>query len=225
MSAACIPMRSPRRKSRKLRGSRSSINIHSFAPWKRPNAVERARVLFERCVPTRARRAPRVHHGRALAARAARYAAGRRDSESVRRGPCATSPRAQGVHRRLDSAPARRRRRRVNRRAADAGLSARAAARGVSRTVERHARKSRRRNVLVAIFGEKQSQAVYLLGLQDVGRLDVVNYVSHGVPKIAKRRSPRATTATPRSAPVKRAHSSALRRISTRSPRPARSIR
>jgi ATP-dependent Clp protease ATP-binding subunit ClpA len=40
-------------------------------------------------------------------------------------------------------------------------------------------------NVLVAIFGEKQSQAVYLLGLQDVARLDVVNYVSHGVPKIA----------------------------------------
>ena len=39
-------------------------------------------------------------------------------------------------------------------------------------------------NVLVAIFGEKQSQAVYLLGLQEVGRLDVVNYVSHGVPKI-----------------------------------------
>jgi len=39
-------------------------------------------------------------------------------------------------------------------------------------------------NVLVAIFGEKQSQAVYLLGLQDIGRLDVVNYVSHGVPKV-----------------------------------------
>jgi ATP-dependent Clp protease ATP-binding subunit ClpA len=39
-------------------------------------------------------------------------------------------------------------------------------------------------NVLVAIFGEKQSQAVYLLGLQDVSRLDVVNFVSHGVPKI-----------------------------------------
>jgi ATP-dependent Clp protease ATP-binding subunit ClpA len=39
-------------------------------------------------------------------------------------------------------------------------------------------------NVLVAIFGEKQSQAVYLLGLQDVTRLDVVNFVSHGVPKI-----------------------------------------
>src|SRR5262245_3578998 len=39
-------------------------------------------------------------------------------------------------------------------------------------------------NVLVAIFSEKQSQAVYLLGLQDVARLDVVNYVSHGVPKL-----------------------------------------
>ena len=39
-------------------------------------------------------------------------------------------------------------------------------------------------NVLVAIFSEKQSQAVYLLGLQDVARLDVVNFVSHGVPKI-----------------------------------------
>jgi ATP-dependent Clp protease ATP-binding subunit ClpA len=38
-------------------------------------------------------------------------------------------------------------------------------------------------NVLVAIFSEKQSQAVYLLGLQDVARLDVVNYVSHGVSK------------------------------------------
>ena len=39
-------------------------------------------------------------------------------------------------------------------------------------------------NVLVAIFSEKQSQAVYLLSLQDVARLDVVNFVSHGVPKL-----------------------------------------
>lgn len=38
-------------------------------------------------------------------------------------------------------------------------------------------------NVLVAIFGEKQSHAVYLLGLHDVSRLDVVNYVSHGLSK------------------------------------------
>jgi len=39
-------------------------------------------------------------------------------------------------------------------------------------------------NVLVAIFSEKQSQAVYLLGLQDVTRLDVVHYISHGMPQV-----------------------------------------
>lgn len=38
-------------------------------------------------------------------------------------------------------------------------------------------------NVLVAIFSEKQSQAVYYLNLQDVTRLDVVNYISHGMPQ------------------------------------------
>jgi ATP-dependent Clp protease ATP-binding subunit ClpA len=36
-------------------------------------------------------------------------------------------------------------------------------------------------NVLVAIFSEKQSQAVYLLSLHDVARLDVVNFISHGL--------------------------------------------
>ena len=36
-------------------------------------------------------------------------------------------------------------------------------------------------NVLVAIFNEQESQAVYLLNSQDVHRLDVVNYISHGV--------------------------------------------
>ncbi len=39
-------------------------------------------------------------------------------------------------------------------------------------------------NVLVAIFGEKQSHAVYLLGLQDVNRVDIVNFISHGVSKL-----------------------------------------
>ena len=33
-------------------------------------------------------------------------------------------------------------------------------------------------NVLVAIFSEKQSHAAYLLSLQDVTRLDIVNYTS-----------------------------------------------
>ena len=36
-------------------------------------------------------------------------------------------------------------------------------------------------NVLVAIFGEKDSHAVYFLSQQDIHRLDVVNYISHGV--------------------------------------------
>src|SRR6478672_6752231 len=36
-------------------------------------------------------------------------------------------------------------------------------------------------NVLVAVFGEKDSHAVYFLNQQDVHRLDVVNYISHGV--------------------------------------------
>ncbi len=38
-------------------------------------------------------------------------------------------------------------------------------------------------NVLVAIFGEKDSHAVYFLNQQDVTRLDVVNYMSHGIAK------------------------------------------
>src|SRR5215218_603219 len=39
-------------------------------------------------------------------------------------------------------------------------------------------------NVLVAIFGEKDSHAVYLLQQQDISRLDVVNYLSHGIAKV-----------------------------------------
>jgi len=39
-------------------------------------------------------------------------------------------------------------------------------------------------NVLVAIFSEKQSQAVYYLSLQDISRLDVVNCISHGMPQV-----------------------------------------
>jgi len=41
-------------------------------------------------------------------------------------------------------------------------------------------------NVLVAIFGEKDSHAVYFLNQQEVSRLDVVNYISHGVAKIGQ---------------------------------------
>jgi ATP-dependent Clp protease ATP-binding subunit ClpA len=39
-------------------------------------------------------------------------------------------------------------------------------------------------NVLVAIFGEKDSHAVYYLHQQGVTRLDVVNYIAHGIRKV-----------------------------------------
>ena len=39
-------------------------------------------------------------------------------------------------------------------------------------------------NVLVALFSEQDSQAVYLLNQQDITRLDVVNYISHGISKV-----------------------------------------
>ena len=38
-------------------------------------------------------------------------------------------------------------------------------------------------NVLVAIFGEKESHAVYFLNRQGITRLDVVNFISHGISK------------------------------------------
>ncbi len=40
-------------------------------------------------------------------------------------------------------------------------------------------------NVLVAIYGEKDSHAVYFLHQQGVSRLDVVNFISHGISKVA----------------------------------------
>ncbi|MGI9291452.1 MAG: ATP-dependent Clp protease ATP-binding subunit ClpA [Gammaproteobacteria bacterium] len=49
-------------------------------------------------------------------------------------------------------------------------------------------------NVLVAIFGEKQTHAVYLLGLQEVARLDVVNFVSHGVSKLSDNEEDKPST-------------------------------
>jgi ATP-dependent Clp protease ATP-binding subunit ClpA len=53
-------------------------------------------------------------------------------------------------------------------------------------------------NVLVAIFSEKQSHAAYLLSLQDVSRLDVVNFISHGLPSAPDaREAPREEGAEP----------------------------
>ena len=50
-------------------------------------------------------------------------------------------------------------------------------------------------NVLVAIFGEKDSHAVYFLHQHGVTRLDVVNYISHGITK-----TPQTPGASPRRA-------------------------
>ena len=52
-------------------------------------------------------------------------------------------------------------------------------------------------NVLVAIFGEKDSHAVYFLHQQGITRLDVVNYIAHGISKSAS-----SQPATPRSEPA-----------------------
>ncbi|MBL4782760.1 MAG: ATP-dependent Clp protease ATP-binding subunit ClpA [Porticoccaceae bacterium] len=40
-------------------------------------------------------------------------------------------------------------------------------------------------NVLVAIFSEQESQAVYFLRLQNISRIDLVNFISHGIAKYA----------------------------------------
>ena len=45
-------------------------------------------------------------------------------------------------------------------------------------------------NVLVAIFSEQESQAVFFLKTQNVARLDVVNYITHGTSKVPSDNDP-----------------------------------
>ncbi len=45
-------------------------------------------------------------------------------------------------------------------------------------------------NVLVAIYGEKDSHAVYFLQKQGITRLDVVNFISHGISKVPQQKTP-----------------------------------
>ncbi len=45
-------------------------------------------------------------------------------------------------------------------------------------------------NVLVAIFSEQESQAVYYLREQGIARIDVVNFVTHGISKSGSEESP-----------------------------------
>jgi len=46
-------------------------------------------------------------------------------------------------------------------------------------------------NVLVAIFSEQESQAAYILKKSDISRLDIVNYISHGIAKVDDENTPR----------------------------------
>ena len=49
-------------------------------------------------------------------------------------------------------------------------------------------------NVLVALFSERESHAVYFLQLQDMTRLDAVNFISHGIAKAPGRSAQRPIT-------------------------------
>jgi len=50
-------------------------------------------------------------------------------------------------------------------------------------------------NVLVAIFSERESQAVYFLEKQELSRLDIVNFLSHGITKIDNDNNPEFASA------------------------------
>ena len=56
-------------------------------------------------------------------------------------------------------------------------------------------------NIVVAIFSEQESQAVYFLRLQNVARIDVVNYISHGISKYADQSEHRSDTSEETTAP------------------------
>ena len=66
-------------------------------------------------------------------------------------------------------------------------------------------------NVLVAIFGEKDSHAVYYLHQQGITRLDVVNYISHGITKQSPEKEKAGSSST--IAPMKPAGSQKRPRI------------
>lgn len=51
-------------------------------------------------------------------------------------------------------------------------------------------------NVLVALFAERESHAVYFLQLQDMTRLDAVNFLSHGIAKAPDRATRRPVAGT-----------------------------
>ncbi|HWX51002.1 MAG TPA: ATP-dependent Clp protease ATP-binding subunit ClpA [Roseomonas sp.] len=56
-------------------------------------------------------------------------------------------------------------------------------------------------NVLVALFSERESHAVYFLQLQDMTRLDAVNFISHGIAKAPGRSTSRPVQGSPPTGP------------------------
>jgi len=56
-------------------------------------------------------------------------------------------------------------------------------------------------NVLVALFSERESHAVYFLQLQDMTRLDAVNFISHGIAKAPGRSAQRPVTGASNNTP------------------------
>jgi ATP-dependent Clp protease ATP-binding subunit ClpA len=55
-------------------------------------------------------------------------------------------------------------------------------------------------NILVALFNEQDSHAIFLLAKQQVSRLDVINYISHGTTKIRKEPEPSGKPGEPEEA-------------------------
>jgi ATP-dependent Clp protease ATP-binding subunit ClpA len=56
-------------------------------------------------------------------------------------------------------------------------------------------------NVLVALFSERESHAVYFLQVHDMTRLDALNYIAHGIAKAPGRSQPKPVRGTEEDAP------------------------
>jgi ATP-dependent Clp protease ATP-binding subunit ClpA len=67
-------------------------------------------------------------------------------------------------------------------------------------------------NVLVALFSERESHAVYFLQLQDMTRLDAVNFISHGIAKSPGKSAPRTPTGASEQAEPEREEKSSAKR-------------
>ena len=60
-------------------------------------------------------------------------------------------------------------------------------------------------NILAAIFSEQESQSVYFIRQENISRLDVINFIAHGIAKPFKeRKGPGTTTSSFQSIPLKR---------------------